>query len=73
MADADQRARDYVLATQRKGGTISKENFESWCRHDPALNERTLQAAIWARVPHHAQFDQTKMTDDDGPAHPRKD
>jgi hypothetical protein len=64
MSDADQRARAYVLATQRKGGTVSKENFNEWCGHDPALSEQTLRAAIWARVPHHAQFDQTKMADD---------
>jgi hypothetical protein len=64
MTDADQRAKAYVLAMQREGRSTSKETFDDWCRLDPALNERTLQAAIWARVPHHAQFDQTKMADD---------
>jgi hypothetical protein len=64
MIDADQRAKAHVLAMQRKGVAITIENFNEWCDHDPALSEQTLRAAIWARVPHHAQFDQTKMGDD---------
>jgi hypothetical protein len=64
MINVDQKAKAYVLAMQTQGREpLSKGNFEEWCKHDPSLAERTLQTAIWARVPHHAQFDQTKMAD----------